>query len=105
MKTFYTANSNNYFENILFPSHCGFRKGNSAQNCLLVMIEKFKEAIDGGDKFGGLFTDLSKAFDCINHPLFIAKIDSYGVSAMSIKTIFSYLSNHTQRTKIKNSFS
>ena len=41
-----------YFDNILFPSQCGFRKGYSAQHCLLVMIEKFKEAIDRGFEFG-----------------------------------------------------
>ena len=69
------------------------------------MIEKFKEAIDRGDKFGALLTDLSKAFDCINHPLPIATIDTYGVLPMSTKIILSYLSNRTQRTKIKNSFS
>ena len=28
------------FGNILFPSQCGFRKGYSAQYCLLVMIKK-----------------------------------------------------------------
>ena len=62
-----------YFVNILFPSQCGFRKGYSAQHCLLVMIEKFKEAIDRGNEFGALLTDLSKAFDCMNHPFLIAK--------------------------------
>ena len=29
-----------YFDNILFPSQCGFRKGYSAQHSLLVMIEE-----------------------------------------------------------------
>ena len=47
----------NYFENILFSSQCGFRKGYSA-HCLLVMIEKFKEATDKGEKFCVLLTDL-----------------------------------------------
>ena len=94
MRNFYTAN----FENILFPSQCGFRNCYSVQHCLLVMIVNFKEAIDRGDKFGALLTDLSKVFDCIKHPLLIAKIDSYGVSSMSTKIIFPYLSNCTQRT-------
>ena len=49
-----------YFENILFPSQCGFRNGCSAQHCLLVMIEKFKEAIDRSYEFGALLTDLPK---------------------------------------------
>ena len=53
-----------YFDNILSPNQCGFRKGHSAQQCLLVMIEKFKEAIDKGHEL-----DLSKVFDCIDHKL------------------------------------
>ena len=40
----------NYFDNILFPSQCGFGKGYSAQHCLLVMIEKYKETIDRGNE-------------------------------------------------------
>ena len=69
------------------------------------MIEKFKEAIDRGYEFGALLTDLSKAFDCINHPLLIAKLYNYGVSPLSINLIFSYLNNRTHRTKINNCFS
>ena len=71
-----------YFGNILFPNQCGFRKGYSAQLCLLVMIEKFKEAIDKSNEFGALLTDISKAFYCINHPLLMAKLYNYGVSPL-----------------------
>ena len=83
-----------YFDNILFPSQCGFRKGYSAQH-VLVMIEKIKEAIDRSNEFGALLTDLSKAFGCINHPLLISKLYSHGVPPLSINMIFSYLSNRT----------
>ena len=51
-----------YFDNILFPSQSGFQKWYSAQHCVLVMIEKFREAIDRGNEFGALLTDISKAF-------------------------------------------
>ena len=94
-----------YFDNILLPSQCGFRERYSNQHCLLVMIEKFKEAIDRGNEFGALLTDLSKAFDCINHPLLIAKLYNYGVSPLSINMILSYLNNRTHQTKINECFS
>ena len=94
-----------YFDNILSQNQFGFRKGHSAQQCLLVMIEKFKEAIDKGHEFGALLTDLSKAFDCIDHKLLIAKLYSYGISLSSINLLSSYLSNRTQRIKINDCFS
>ena len=93
-----------YFDNTLSPNQCGFRKGHSAQQCLLVMIEKFKESIDKGHQFGALLTDLSKAFDCIDHKLLIAKLYLYGISLSSINLLSSYLSNRTQRIKINYCF-
>ena len=69
------------------------------------MIEKFKEAIDRGNEFGALLTDLSKAFNCTNHPLLIAKMYNYGFSPLSTNMIFSYWSIPTHRTKIKECFS
>ena len=53
-----------YFENILSEFQCGFRKGFSTQHCLLLMTEKWKEAVDKDQSFGALLTDLSKAFEC-----------------------------------------
>ena len=68
------------------------------------MIEKFKEAIARGNEFGSLLTDLSKAFDCLNHPLLIAKMYNYGAT-LSINVILSYLSIRIHRAKIKECFS
>ena len=68
------------------------------------MIEKFKEAIARENEFGSLLTDLSKAFDCINHPLLTAKMYNCGAT-LSINVIFSYLSIRIHRAKIKECFS
>ena len=63
-----------YFGSLLATNQCRFQKGFSSQYCLLMMLEKFKEAIDRENQFGVLLTDLLKAFDCIDHKLLIAKL-------------------------------
>ena len=50
-------------------------------------------------------TDLSKAFDCLEHSLLIAELHCYGLSPLSFKLIFSYWSNRTHCIKIKECFS
>ena len=74
-----------YFEHIFSRYQCGFRKGYSAQQCLLAMIEKWKKTVDNGGVFGALLTDLSKAFDCIPHDLIIAKLEAYGFHIDALK--------------------
>ena len=59
----------NHFDNIFSKFQCGFRKGFSTQHCLLLMIDKWKKAVDNNNVFGAILTDLSKAFDCIYHDL------------------------------------
>ena len=89
-----------YFDSLLATNQCGFRKGFSSQYCLLVILEKFKEAIDRGNQFGALLIDLSKAFDCIDHTLLIAKLYEYGVSSSALNIISSYL-KHSARSNIE----
>ena len=94
-----------YFDSLLATNQCEFRKGSSSQYCLLVMLKKLKEAIDRGNQFGALLTDLSKAFDCIDHKVIIAKLYECGVSSSALNIISSYLKHRTQRPKINDCFS
>ena len=78
---------------------CRFRKGYSTQQCLLVLIEKWKSAVDKSKFFGALLTNLSQAFDCLPHELLIAKLHSHGFSLNALRLIHSYLSNRRQKDK------
>ena len=49
-----------YFDQILSKYQCGFRQGYNTQHCLLMIVEKWKEALDKGGLGGALLTDLSK---------------------------------------------
>ena len=79
-----------YIDKYLSPLLCGFRKGMSTQHCLMVMVEKWKKALDKGKMAGALLTNLSKAFDCINHQLLIQKLATYGFDATALTYIYSY---------------
>ena len=94
-----------YIDQYLSPFLFGFRKGFSTEYCLIVMLEKWKKAVDQGKLAGALLTDLSKAFDCINHELLIAKLEAYGFNNESLVYLLSYLSERKHRTKINNSLS
>ena len=94
-----------FFENIFSKYQCGFRKGFSTQQCLLAMLEKWKRSVDNSKMFGALLTDLSKAFDCLDHELLIAKLNAFGFSLTALNLVHNYLSNRKQRTKINSSYS
>ena len=71
----------------------------------MVVIEKWRKFYDIGGHAGALLTDLSKAFDCIDHELLIAKLHAYGFDNDALKFIYSYLKGRKQRTKINSSYS
>ena len=52
-----------------------------------------------------VLTDLSEAFDCIDHNLLIAKLNAYGFEKRSLEFIHSYLTKRKQRTKVDSAFS
>ena len=90
-----------FFEDIFNKQQCGFRKGYNTQQCLLKMLEKWKRSVDGGNAFGALLTDLSKAFDCLDHELLIAKLHAYGFSLPALRLINDYLSNRKNELELE----
>ena len=58
--------------------------------------ERWRKALDKSNLAGALLTDISKAFDSLNHGLLIAKLEAYGFDHKSISYIHSYLSGRKQ---------
>ena len=50
----------------------------------------------------GIFLDLSKAFDTLNHQILIKKLDFHGVSRQANKLLTNYLSDRTQYVDFDN---
>ena len=73
-----------YLNKFFSKSQCGFCQGYSAQQYLLVMVEKWRQYLDNGGVKGALLTDLSKAFKCILRNFLITKLAAYGFDNSSL---------------------
>ena len=73
-------------ENALSIFQCCFRKKYSTQHALIAMIEETRKILDKGGTFRALLTNLSKAFDCMTHYLFIAKVHAlnFDINALNL---------------------
>ena len=69
------------------------------------MVEKWCKTLDEGGETGAVLTDLSKAFDCIDHNSLRAKLNACGFEKRSLEFIHSYLTKRKQRTKVDFAFS
>ena len=83
----------------------GYQMGYSSQHSLIVIFEKWEKNLDKGRECGALFVDLSKAFDCLQHDLLLAKLSVYGFDYKSLKLILSFQSNRKYRRNTDSSFS
>ena len=89
-----------HMEPVLSIWLAAYRKNYGCQHVLIRFLEDMKMALDKKEHFGALLSDLSKAFDCLSHPLLLCKLKAYGFSNNSCQLIFSYLSDRQQRVKI-----
>ena len=69
------------------------------------MTEKWRASLDQNETCAALLTDLSKAFHCLPHDLFIGKLHAYGCDLTSLKLLNWYLRNRRQHVKINNFYS
>ena len=86
------------FHNILSDNQYGFCKHHSTASAyaLTCLYDKISSAIDNKECTVGIFIDLSKAFDNVDHNILISKLEHYGVRGTSLRGFESYLSNRQQ---------
>jgi len=82
--------------NILHEHQYGFRKHHSTYMTLLKLVDKITSAIEKNEFTIGVFLDLSKAFDTVNHKILLEKLNCYGFQGYVFTWLKDYLSNRKQ---------
>ena len=85
---------------LLYSSQYGFRQAHSTQHAILDIVETIQ--INMGKKLfsSGVFIDLKKAFDTVNHNILLDKLNYFGFRGIVNQWLYSYLSNRAQTTEI-----
>ena len=77
----------------------------STSHSLNYSIHQIQQALKQGNHVLGIFIDLSKVFDTIDHSILLEKLENYGVRGTTLKLIESYLSDRNQNVNFLGEFS
>ena len=69
---------------ILVTEKYGFRKGLSNEHTTFSLIDNILMAWNKKIRIGGIFCDLTKAFDYVNHDVLTAKLEHYGIQESTL---------------------
>ena len=87
--------------NNIYKLQFGFRKKHSTIHALIDITENIRTALDNGSYACGIFIDLQKAFDTVNHCILINKLNHHGIRGIANNWFKSYLNNRTQYVSIQ----
>jgi hypothetical protein len=86
-----------YENNILVEEQFGFRTKISTDMAIYKLTNEMLKALNSKNVIGGIFCDLEKAFDCVNHKILLSKLEFYGIRGKVKLWFESYLRNRYQR--------
>ena len=84
----------------LYGRQFGFRLKHSTSHALISITEMIRGAIDSGSFACGVFIDLQKAFDTVDHKILIKKLYYYGIRGIANNWFSSYIENRSQFVSI-----
>ncbi len=88
--------------NLLCTEQFGFVKGKNTTDAMVDYVTKAITALDEKNKAVGVFLDLQKAFDCLDHSILFDKLYSLGLRGVSLDWIKSFLQSRHQRVHVNN---
>ena len=89
-----------------FVHQFGFHKKRSICLALVHLIKKTVSSTDCNEITTGVFLDLSKAFDTLNHEILLSKLEHYGIRGLALqwkKSYFSYCKQFIQYNNTSSS--
>ena len=90
---------------ILYESQHGFQHGHSTLMSLLSVHDTIAAAIDRKEYAIGIFLDVAKAFDSVNHDILLLKLENLGIRGVTLAWFRSYLTGRYQQVKCNNHLS
>jgi hypothetical protein len=87
---------------IINPNQYGFQGNLSTDNTIYTLLNETLAALKNKFKVKGLFCDVEKAFDCINHNILLYKLEIYGISGVSHKLYSQYLMGRYQHVNLED---
>jgi len=85
--------------NILTPDQFGFRPKHSTYMAINKLYNQISTSLDNKLCTAGIFLDLSKAFDTLDHQILVNKLNYYGIRGVANSWIESYLNDRKQFVK------
>ena len=91
--------------NILYQQQYGFRKNHSTEMAIIKLTNKIIETIEKSEFTAGIFLDLSKEFDTVDHTIIVSKLEHYGIRGLALEWFKNYLTNRSQMVRFQDSIS
>ena len=80
----------------MYSKQFGFRKAHSTSHAIITLVEKVSRVLDSGKIIVGVFLDLKKAFDTVDHDILLNKLYAYGIRDNIYDWFKSYLTDRKQ---------
>ena len=81
---------------ILYEKQFGFQTSHSIEHAMLLLVNQLYQSFDENKFTLGIFIDLSKTFDTVDHKILTKKLELYGIKGCNLRCFESYLSNRKQ---------
>lgn len=88
--------------NILSSNQFGFQPNISTSDALIKVTDFILSSLDKREAVCGLFCDLQRAFDCVDHAILQEKLELCGVRGLALEWFSSYLSDRGQVVEIES---